>query len=824
MRMCLYMTLAVGLTVLAAPATMAQTKIGEVRPHTAESPHPYPAGAGGDTVVWREVVQSPGATFIRLHFEDLELGAGDALTVSSPDGVQSWALTNRGPRGSGDVWSFVIDGDTAVVRIHGGSSPSFGYRITEVVHGTGSPIVPSQPVAPLGRPQESVCGTNGLEPIACHMNEPGIAQTQRPIARLLYQSGGEAFACTGSLIRGAVDSLLLTNNHCLPSQAEVNTLQATFGFQLSACSNGVLSEGMMYAGDLLVSTSTSLDYSLVTLHGNPEASWGELLPTAADADVGTPFWLVQHPAGGPKEIGYWEDAARTARCKVASSSETIDTLTPRSQMEYACDTRGGSSGSPLVSTKSTRIVGLHHLGALAPPSTCLNAATMMRFICQDAGNLLGCDESTVGHARYFAEGAEGFFQTFHGVFNPDPELPAFVSVEAFTESGSVARSSFWLGPRENRIVRLRDVIGDSSAASIVSSSIPVVTDRYMEWGIPYLYGSSMERSLPEPSKRWSFGEGATGPFHLFYLLENPRGEDASVTIRYLREGGAPIQRSYTVAPFSRYTVYVNAEPDLGAANMSAEINATVPIIAERSMYLNSGGLVFGSGTSGAGATSPSDTWYFAEGATGFFDEFLLFSNAGTDPLHVTAEYLLPDGQVVPKEYTVPPEARHTVWVNSEDGLADTTVAVRLSADAPFIAERAMWWPHGAAWSEGHVSLGAPGTTGIGTVWASAYAGQNCDGADSFVLVSNGGATPGRIRVTAYFVGGESTTRELELAGDARLTVSAAQDLGIGCGPAYSILVESLGTSPVPITVEMSRYFSSSQPLEGGAAALATRVQ
>ncbi|MGH9161752.1 MAG: trypsin-like serine peptidase [Vicinamibacteraceae bacterium] len=821
MQTLLCMGLAVVFTILAVPATMAQTKVGDVRAHAAESPHPYPAGSGGAAIVWHEEVQSPGATFIRLHFEDLEIGAGDALTVSSPDGLQSWTLTDRGPRGSGDVWSFAIDGDTAVVRIHGGSSPSFGYRITELVHGTGSPVGTDQPVSPLGRPQESVCGTDGLEPVACHMSEAGIAQTQRSVAQLLYQSGGDVFACTGTLVRGAVDSLLLTNNHCMSSQAEVSTLQATFGHQLSACSNGVLSVGMTYAGDLLVSTSTSLDYSLVTLQGNPEASWGELLPTAADADVGTTFWLTQHPAGGPKDIGYWEDASRTSRCKVASSAVTIEALTPGSQMEYACDTTGGSSGSPLVSAETNRIVGLHHLGALPPPSPCLNAATMMRFICEDAGNLLGCDQPSVGHARYFAEGAEGFFQTFDGVFNPHPTLPAFVSVEAFTESGRVARSSFWLGPRENQIVWLRDLIGDTSAASTVSSNIPVVTDRYMRWGMPHLYGSSMERSVPEPSQRWSFGEGATGPFDLFYLLQNPRPEDARVTITYLREGGGPIRRTYTVAAFSRYTVYVNAEPGLGAANVSAEINATVPIIAERSMYLNTGGVVFGAGTTGSGATSLSDTWYFAEGATGFFDEFLLFGNARTDPLHVTAEYLLPDGQVVPKEYTVPAEARLTVWVNEDPRLADTAVAVRLRGDAPFIAERAMWWPHGSAWSEAHVSLGSRET---GTVWASAYAGQNCDGEDSFVLISNGGATPGRIRMTAYFVGGGSTAKELDLAGNARLTVSAAQDLGIGCGAAYSILVESLGASPAPIAVEMSRYFSSGQPLEGGAAALATKVQ
>ncbi|MPY88433.1 MAG: hypothetical protein GEU99_10955 [Luteitalea sp.] len=804
------------LALVSVPPTMAQTKVGDVVPYASESPHPYPAGAGGDTVVWREVVRAPGATFIRVHFVDLELGSGDALTVSSPDGFQMWTLTGRGPRGSGDAWSFALDGDTAVVRIHGGRSPAFGYRITEVVHGTRSPV------APLERQPETVCGSDGRESVACHMSEPDISQAQQPVARLLYQSAGEALVCSGALVRGAVDSLLLTNNHCLPSQAEVDTLQATFGHQLSACRGGHLAAGAVYGGDLLVTTSPSLDYSLATLDGSPETVWGELIPTATDAEIGTPFWLIQHPGGGPKEIGYWEDAAQTTRCSVDTTAVTIDTFTPGSQMEYGCDSLGGSSGSPVISAESGHVVGLHHLGALPPPSACLNAATMMRFICEDAGTFLGCDQATVGHRRYFAEGAEGFFQTFAGVFNPDPASSAFVSVEALAENGGAGRSSFWLGPRQNRIVRLRELVGDTAAASVVTSNLPVVTDRYMRWGTPYLYGSSMERGLTEPSTRWFFAEGATGPFRLFYLFENPSAREASVTVTYLRERGGPVQRTYSVAPFSRYTVYVNAERGLEAANASTQITSTVPIVAERSMYLDSGGLVFGSGTTGSGATALSSTWYFAEGATGFFDEFILFGNVGSSPIDVTAQYLLPNGGAIEKVYTVAGETRRTVWVNAEDArLADTAVAVNLSATAPFIAERAMWWPHNGTWREGHVSLGS---TETGTVWAVAYAGRNCDDDDSFVLISNGSSTPGRVRVSAYFVAGEPTAKEFDLAGDARLTVSAAQDLGIGCGSEYSVLVESLGSSPVPIAVETSRYFFSGQPFEGGAAAHATKVR
>ena len=123
---------AVVATVLALPSgaqmfAQGKLKVGDVRPYRAETPHPYPLGTEARPVVWTDTVISPGAEFVRVHFKNVNLAPGDYLTVSSPDGLQTWTYTGRGLNNDGAIWAFAVDGDTAVVRIHGGRGAGHGY-------------------------------------------------------------------------------------------------------------------------------------------------------------------------------------------------------------------------------------------------------------------------------------------------------------------------------------------------------------------------------------------------------------------------------------------------------------------------------------------------------------------------------------------------------------------------------------------------------------------------------------------------------------------------------------------------------------------------
>jgi len=375
------------LAALGATSAWAQTplKVGDVRSHRVETPHPYPLGTEARPIVWTDTVISPGATFIRVHFKGLSLAQGDYVTVSSPDGSQKWTYTGRGPHGNGDVWAFAIDGDAAIVQIHGGRGTGHGYLIDSVGHGT----------VRLNPTPEVVCGADGREDVACHL--PEIDAAQKPVARLLFNCPGGICACTGWLVAGSNGSTMLTNNHCVSNQSGVSSVQATFNFQRTTCGGGTNNATTNYAGGTFLKTNNvdrrgnkgGLDYTLLTLQGNPEATWGELTATTQAAVVGDNLWFIQHGGGNQKEVGYYEDSVGGARCNVDAINQTYGRSATGSQTAYGCDSEGGSSGSPIVKAATGRVFALHHFGGVSG-NPCLNSGTQLSKICTDAGSLLSC--------------------------------------------------------------------------------------------------------------------------------------------------------------------------------------------------------------------------------------------------------------------------------------------------------------------------------------------------------------------------------------------------------------------------------------------------
>jgi V8-like Glu-specific endopeptidase len=368
-------------------AGLGPMKAGDVLAYGVETPHPYASD-------WKHAVTSPGATFVRVHLTGLSLAKGDHVTVSSPDGAQSFRYEGRGPNDDGDVWAFAIDGDTAVVELHSKSSGGHGFAIEAIGHGAikldqGRVRTLSHSPTP-----EVVCGTDGREDIACH---PELSALEKPVARLLFTSGGSQFVCTGWLSAGANESTLVTNNHCFTTQTETNTVQALFNFQRSACGGSSNATSQSFAGGTFLKTNSvdrkgtkgGLDYTIITLKGSPEASFGELIPTTRAAAVGDLIYFIQHPGGNPKEVGFWEDDAHTTRCAVSAVDQTYGRSATGSQTGYGCDSEGGSSGSPILDAVTGHVIALHHFGGVTN-NPCLNSGTELSAICADAGSLLNC--------------------------------------------------------------------------------------------------------------------------------------------------------------------------------------------------------------------------------------------------------------------------------------------------------------------------------------------------------------------------------------------------------------------------------------------------
>jgi uncharacterized repeat protein (TIGR03803 family) len=426
--------------------------------------------------------------------------------------------------------------------------------------------------------------------------------------------------------------------------------------------------------------------------------------------------------------------------------------------------------------------------------------------------------------RYLAEGASNaFFRTQIALGNPSLQ-PAVVLLRLQTDAGAIVRHVVTVPPTSRGTVDASTVIGlgNTSFSTVVESSVPIAVDRTMTWDISG-YGSHRETARVAPATSWYFAEGSTsGEFALFYLLQNPQDSVVTATVRYLRPLGLPpIVKSYTLPALSRTTIVVDAEgAELASTDVSAAITATGPIIAERAMYRDRSGQPFAAGHASAGVTAPALEWFLAEGATGtFFDLFVLVANPNPTAATITAEYLLVGGGTYTRAYAVPANGRLTIWVDDETlpagsgqkplAAVSVSTTVRSTNAVPIVVERTMWWPGPETtadfWYEAH---NAPGATASALRWgiASGDIGYP-DGPDSYVLIANPGEVPGRAEVRVYGRDGNTSVGAVDLPAKSRTTISIGTTFaGLAWGP-QSVIVESVGPTPVPIVVESASYAS-----------------
>ncbi len=426
-------------------------------------------------------------------------------------------------------------------------------------------------------------------------------------------------------------------------------------------------------------------------------------------------------------------------------------------------------------------------------------------------------------SRYLAEGATSrFFDTQLALFNPTA-TPARALVRYLNADGTVTARYRYVPGYTRVTLNPKDVLHLPVAefSTQLETDGLLVLDRTMRWDTTTFYGSHAETAMLAPAPQWYFAEGAThSGFSLFYLLQNPHATDTTVTLTYLRPGGLPpLEKPYTVAANSRRTIWVNHEAatdpalaDLAATDLSVVVTAddpALPVVAERAMYLDTDGLVFGAGHESAGVTAPALNWFLAEGATGdYFDLFVLLANPNPTAAEVLVTYLLPSGATVVKPHTVPANARVTLWVDHEDAaLADTAVSttVAVTNGVPILAERAMWWPGPtwATWAEAHNSPGSPVT---GPTWALAEGEVSQDWhIVTYLLIANTSPTVGEARVTLYLEDGTTRTRTFALAANSRFNVDVAGEFPDVVNQRFGAIVESLGPTPAELVVERAMY-------------------
>lgn len=365
-----------GLSLLSVPAAEAYS-VAPLAPQSERAPESDQFSAEGVTTVGElrtvdsslsyapdggtQIIQHPGATYVKVHFSALRLAEGDYVTVSSRDGKESYRYDRNLNRGTGSdyttdgqpgFWAMSVEGDTAVVTLHNsrasrGSAATIdrfwrGYDRTEI--------------AAHNFTTQSVCSTDARRDVVCYQNShPTEYARGRAVARLLISGGG---LCTTWRVGNT--NRMLTNKHCFSTQSAVSGSEMQFNYQCATCGGANPGAGTKVSGATLYKVSSGgssqLDYTLFSVNNFAAIQgFGTLYLATTATSNGTRIYVPGHGDGSPKRLSIYEDAQNGPTCAVRNANYNTWNIS------YSCDTSGGNSGSPVLDA-SHRVIALHHLG------------------------------------------------------------------------------------------------------------------------------------------------------------------------------------------------------------------------------------------------------------------------------------------------------------------------------------------------------------------------------------------------------------------------------------------------------------------------------
>ena len=377
-----------------------------------------------------------------------------------------------------------------------------------------------------------------------------------------------------------------------------------------------------------------------------------------------------------------------------------------------------------------------------------------------------------GTTWYLAEGAtHPGFEEWICIQNPGNSNTK-VTITYMFPGGATQDQVVQVGAHSRYTIDVNGTVGSYKDVSArITSTKPVVVERPMYFDYHgWCTGGSIEAAVPGLSKTWYLAEGATQPgFEEWISLMNPGAETTTVDITYMFEGGATQKQTLTMPPTSRETVLVNGVVGPNK-DVSAKVEASNPIIAERPMYFLYHGQWPG-GHAQVGATETATSWFLSEGTTrdnaydGSFQEWISIQNPGDDEANVDITYMFQAGGTQQGKLKVPAHSRETVLVNDVVG-PNRDVSVQLDSDLPIVVERPMYFNYHNKWPGGTVELAV---TEAGDTWYFAE-GTTREGFEEWLTLQNPGAQEATATITYMFSDGTTQEETVELPANSRTTV------------------------------------------------------
>ncbi len=391
---------------------------------------------------------------------------------------------------------------------------------------------------------------------------------------------------------------------------------------------------------------------------------------------------------------------------------------------------------------------------------------------------------------YLAEGCTSYgFETWVLVQNPgDSQTTAKLTF--LTPNGQVAGPSVVLPTGTRQTVDVSQYAQNTDVSTVVNADKGVICERAMYWKNRKAGHDSI--GVTSPSPVWLLAEGSTnGGFETWILIENPGNTDATASLTYMTKAGEKKGPQIVLPPGTRKTVDVSATVP-AEWEVSTKVTADAPVIAERAVYWNGRN----GGHDSIGVTSPSSTWYLAEGCTAQgFETWVLVQNPGTAVATAKLTYMTPSGSKQGPTLTLQPGTRQTVDV-SVVVKNETDVSTRVDSDYPVVCERAVYWNNRI---EGHDSVGV---TSPAKQWFLAEGSTS--GFETWVLIQNPGDTAAAAKLVFMTPRGAIEGPTVNLAPGTRKSVSVGQFV------AGEASVSTKVTSNVPVICERAVYWNNRQ--------------
>jgi acetyltransferase-like isoleucine patch superfamily enzyme/V8-like Glu-specific endopeptidase len=317
--------------------------------------------AGG--FVWTAVLESPGASSLKLGFADLDLPEGVELYLYNDKGQVDGPYTGTGRPGHSAFFARAMHADRVYLQLrYDGADIAetldrIAFTITEVAH-----LDERFLISRAANPAKEHCSNLNepcVENAECDLHDPAddavVDDLRQATGHMLFQSGFSWYVCSGGLIESldGTPGHFLTANHCIATVAEAASLETYFNFTTPCPSGGGPTTTCDYAdgtnsispsifGATIVDTSNVTDFTLLKLEGAPPVGTTHLpfSTTPIASAHGSQLHRISHPNGAPQAYSLHRVDANWDLC-----GEEGDFI-------YSEDligaTEGGSSGSPVV--------------------------------------------------------------------------------------------------------------------------------------------------------------------------------------------------------------------------------------------------------------------------------------------------------------------------------------------------------------------------------------------------------------------------------------------------------------------------------------------